>query len=47
MAKDAAFWEAMYRALLRRATEVSETMRPREQARWLARIVQAHNHDGD
>ena len=45
MAKDAEFWEAMYRSLLRRVTEVSETMKPRQQALWLARIVQAHNHD--
>ena len=43
--KDAEFWEGMYRALLRRITEVSATMRPRRQALWLARIVHAHNYE--
>ena len=38
--KDAEFWEAMYRALLRRITEVSATMRPRRQALWLVSAAQ-------
>jgi len=37
-------WEARYRALLRRVTEISD-MRPRPAAKALAAVVYAHNKD--
>ena len=37
-------WKGRYKALLRRITEISETLRPRAQARELAAVVKAHNY---
>ena len=37
-------WEARYKALLRRVTEISD-MRPRPAAKALAAVVYAHNKD--
>ena len=37
-------WKGRYLALLRRITEISETLRPRAQARELAAVVKAHNY---
>jgi hypothetical protein len=37
-------WEARYKALLRRITEISD-MRPRPAAKALAAVVYAHNMD--
>ena len=37
-------WEARYKALLRRVTEISD-MRPRPAAKALAAVVYAHNMD--
>jgi len=37
-------WEARYKALLRRVTEISD-MRPRPAAKALAAVVYAHNTD--